>query len=77
MGGGAPMRDQGGQVVSQLGRLPSRSPDYAFNQKLGTNSPSRKELYHMRPSNLFEDITEDRFNQRETEKHRYRLELER
>ena len=62
MGGGAPMRDQSGKVVSQLGSLPSRSPGYAINPVQSTNSPSRKELYHMRPSNLFEDMTEDRFN---------------
>ena len=28
-------------------------------------SPGRKEIIHMKPSNAFEDITEDEFNARE------------
>ena len=32
-------------------------------------------MVHMRPSNLFEDITEDEFNRRERNKAEYRTEL--
>lgn len=40
-----------------------------------SGSPSRQEMTHMRPSNMFEDITEDEFNNREADKNFYRLEL--
>lgn len=69
------MRDQGGQVISQLGKLPTRGTEHFTNIRKDSNSPSRKELNHMRPSNFFEDITEEQFNLKETEKHRYKLEL--
>ena len=38
-----------------------------------SGSPTRVEMTHMRPSNMFEDITEDEFNNREAEKNFYRL----
>lgn len=31
----------------------------------GTYSPKKQEIMHMKPSNMFEDITEDEFNKRE------------
>ena len=33
-------------------------------------------MVHMRPSNNFEDITEDLFNYRETEKNQYKMDLQ-
>ena len=41
----------------------------------GTYSPGKKEVMHMKPSNAFEDITEDEFNAREQRKHSYQREL--
>ena len=38
-------------------------------------SPTRPEIEHMKPSNMFEDITEDEFNRREQEKNSYKMEL--
>ena len=38
-------------------------------------SPGRNEILHMKPSNAFEDITEDEFNAREERKHTYQREL--
>ena len=43
----------------------------------GTYSPTRQEMVHMKPSNLFQDITEDEFNKREAEKNEYKNELQR
>ena len=37
----------------------------------GTYSPGKNEIMHMKPSNAFEDITEDEFNAREERKHNY------
>lgn len=37
----------------------------------GTYSPKKQEIMHMKPSNMFEDITEDEFNKREQEKRAY------
>eukprot|EP00354_Favella_ehrenbergii_P003023 CAMPEP_0170453850 /NCGR_PEP_ID=MMETSP0123-20130129/2304_1 /TAXON_ID=182087 /ORGANISM="Favella ehrenbergii, Strain Fehren 1" /LENGTH=74 /DNA_ID=CAMNT_0010716379 /DNA_START=1488 /DNA_END=1712 /DNA_ORIENTATION=- len=37
----------------------------------GTYSPKKQEIMHMKPSNMFEDITEDEFNKREQEKKEY------
>lgn len=85
VGGGAPIRDKSGQVISQFGKFTNPSshqygsldyPRDSRQSRQGSNSPTRKELSYMRPSNLFEDVTEDQFNLRETEKHRYRIELE-
>lgn len=39
------------------------------------NSPSQNEMLHMRPSNMFEDITEEEFNRKERVKAEYRKEL--
>ena len=39
-------------------------------------SPSNKEMKHMKPSNAFQDITEDAFQKREDAKNFYRLELQ-
>lgn len=36
-----------------------------------TYSPKKDEIKHMRPSNMFEDITEDEFNKREAGKKAY------
>ena len=36
-----------------------------------TGSPNRNEIVHMRPSNNFEDITENEFNKREQNKKQY------
>lgn len=36
-----------------------------------TYSPSKAEVTHMKPSNMFEDITEQEFNKREAEKKQY------
>jgi len=41
----------------------------------GTYSPTRQEQIHMKPSNFFQDITEDQFNQKEAEKNEYKNEL--
>jgi len=43
----------------------------SFSQKKGAFSPNRNEIAHMRPSNNFEDITEDEFNKREQNKKQY------
>ncbi len=40
-----------------------------------TYSPKRQEIIHMKPSNMFEDITEDEFNKREQDKKSYQNEL--
>ena len=37
----------------------------------GTYSPKKQEIMHMKPSNQFEDITEEEFNKREQEKRAY------
>jgi hypothetical protein len=36
-----------------------------------TYSPKKQEIQHMKPSNMFEDITEDEFNRREQDKKAY------
>lgn len=55
----------------------NQSPVYnsALAEKVGSNSPSQNEMLHAKPSNLFEDITEDDFNRRERAKADYRKEL--
>jgi len=40
-----------------------------------TYSPKKNEIMHMKPSNMFEDITEEEFNRREQEKKAYQNEL--
>ena len=40
-----------------------------------TYSPKRNEAIHMKPSNQFEDITEDEFNRREQDKKAYSFDL--
>ena len=40
-----------------------------------THSPSQLEMVHMRPSNMFSDITEEEFNRKERNKAEYRKEL--
>lgn len=47
-----------------------------FQDRQAVHSPSMVEMVHMRPSNLFEDITEDEFNRRERTKIEYRKELQ-
>lgn len=41
-----------------------------------TYSPTRNEIVHMKPTNNFEDITEQEFDHRERAKAEYRLELQ-
>ena len=41
----------------------------------GTYSPKKEEIQHMKPSNMFEDITEAEFNKREQSKKSYQNEL--
>lgn len=36
-----------------------------------TYSPKKQEIQHMKPSNMFEDITEEEFNKREQDKKSY------
>jgi hypothetical protein len=45
-------------------------------QRPNSKSPSRNELVHMRPSNLFEEISEEQFNRREQDKAAYKHELQ-
>ena len=40
-----------------------------------TYSPKKQEVMHMKPSNMFEDITEAEFNKREQDKKAYQNEL--
>jgi len=40
-----------------------------------TYSPKKQEIQHMKPSNMFEDITEAEFNKREQDKKSYQMEL--
>jgi len=40
-----------------------------------TYSPKKQEIMHMKPSNMFEDITEEEFNKREQDKKLYQHEL--
>ena len=50
----------------------------ALQQTMGarqTYSPKKQEVQHMKPSNMFEDITEEEFNQREQNKQAYKNEL--
>ena len=50
----------------------------ALQQTMGTNNNknatkrSKEEMAHMKPSNFFDDITEDEFNKREQNKNAYR-----
>jgi len=118
-GGGSPVRDRNGEIVSQHIPFSSQSqhnggveeslypqqqvpPKVApaqvssYGQQFGsaqnehynnelangqstslsaTYSPKRNEIQHMKPSNMFEDITEDEFNKREQEKKAYQNEL--
>lgn len=41
----------------------------------GSYSPKKQEIVHMKPSNMFEDITEIEFNKREQDKKAYQNEL--
>lgn len=90
-GGGSPMRDGRGDVITQHAPFASalsnegaihqhlariQSAETVGSRRLGTSfSPNRNEILHMRPSNYFEDITEDEFNRREQNKHSYKNEL--
>jgi hypothetical protein len=38
-------------------------------------SPTRAETKHMKPSNMFSEVTEEKFNQLEAAKSQYRREL--
>ena len=40
-----------------------------------TYSPKKQEVMHMKPSNMFEDITEEEFDRREQDKKAYQREL--
>ena len=44
--------------------------------RVPSNSPTKREIKHMKPSNMFTDITEEKFNQMEAAKNFYRLELQ-
>lgn len=46
-----------------------------FAFKKTVSPPKANEIAHMRPSNHFEDITEDEFNKREQNKRQYQNEL--
>ena len=48
------------------GQMPEERKNMA-----GSYSPKKQEIMHMKPSNMFEDITEDEFNKREQEKKAY------
>ena len=93
-GGGSPIRDRNGEIISQHIPFTSQSQhnggvelaDETFNERAqhmqssyvnafntaeerktmaGTYSPKKQEIMHMKPSNMFEDITEAEFNRRE------------
>ena len=107
-GGGSPIRNREGEIISQHVPFSSQSQqnggieqaDETFNDRnqnyaqqmqssyvnafgtktaeveprktmAGTYSPKKQEIMHMKPSNMFEDITEDEFNQREQDKKAY------
>jgi len=48
-----------------------------YEDPLNSSMLSNGEVLHMRPSNNFEDITEEQFNMREKNKAEYRKELQR
>ena len=93
-GGGAPIRDKSGRVLTQhpafanqsrknggieirddLSRQESAADLNTCRRSSSFHSPTRNELVHMRPSNLFADITEEQFNQKEAEKNQYKADL--
>ena len=58
------------------GRIRNTETPEPLYQRPTSKSPSRNELVHMRPSNLFEEISEEQFNRREQDKAAYKQELQ-
>ena len=57
------------------GRIRNTETPERLYQRPTSKSPSRNELAQMRPSNLFEEISEEQFNRREQDKAAYKQEL--
>jgi hypothetical protein len=91
-GGGDPLRDHqrlDGDDTNSLGNNQrGADPQYAFDNNRGGGTfgaddtqqaadvPTLQETRHMRPTNNFEEITEDEFDRRERAKAEYRLALQ-
>jgi len=87
-GGGNPIRDHDGNITAEYGNFaePHRQwqadaydgqDGFYDTQRQRTGySPTKAETSHMRPTNNFEDITEEEFDRRERAKAEYRQVLQ-